>query len=413
MADDPRDFANPRTGNQALFDASLRHQVGLSRFAGGEVRRVLELLERADRDLVRMLRDRLGSVRRPPVDFTSERMKLLLADIRSARMEAMAIVRGQLSPSLRRLARLEVDFESRIIGQSMPFEISLAAVDAAQLRAIVTTKPFAGNRLGQWYGSLESRDATNLISAIQLGLAEGQDLNGIVRRVAGSRSRGFADGVLAITRRNAETVVRTAVNGVSNAARETLWEQNADIISGLRWTAVLDGRTTPICRGRDGKMAPVTEGGKIPEGFEPLSPPGARPPAHPGCRSVMVASVDGVEAIGSRPTVADTRTRERREVDFRAEAKRSGRPIRDVRKEWVRRNVGSAPARVTYNDWLRDQPAAFQNDVLGNTRAELFRGGNVSLDQFVDSSGKQFTLEQLASTRPGLFDSAGLSPDDF
>lgn len=413
MATDPRLDPTPPNGNTALFDATLRHQVGLRRLASGEVNRVITLLERADRDLVRQLRERLGDIRRQPVDFTSARLQSLLADVRLARREAMAQVRGQLSPTLRDLSVMEFDFERRLIQGSMPFSIELATVNVSQLRAIVTTTPFNGNLLGQWYSSLASRDASNLTSAIQLGLAQGEDLNGIVRRVAGTRANGFRDGALSITRRNAETVVRTAINGVSNAARQELWEANSDIVSALRWTSVLDGRTSAICRGRDGQLAPATEGGTIPEGFPALNPSGARPPAHPNCRSVMTAAIDGVPALGTRPTVTDTRTSARRETDFRAIARREGRSIRDVRREWADQNVGNVPASVSYNDWLMRQPSAFQTSVLGRTRARLFRRGELSLDKFTDETGRQFTLAELAKTTPEAFNRAGLSPSDF
>jgi SPP1 gp7 family putative phage head morphogenesis protein len=404
---DPRETGGA-TANQLIFDAALRHQVGLRRFTAGEVARIVKLLEEADRDLVKQLRERLGSVRGRPTDYTSERLQRILEDVRVARREAFALMRGQLSPTLRKLARMEADFEGALLRESIPFTIELATVQPEQLRAIVTTQPFAGANLGQWYSSLATSDQGNLTRAIQLGLSQGENLDQIVRRVAGTRSAGFRDGVLALNRRNAETVVRTAINGVSNAAREAVWTQNADIISALRWTSVLDGRTSPVCRGRDGALAPVTPGGPLPDGAVPLDPPGARPPAHPGCRSVMVAQVDGVAAVGTRPTVTDTRTRERREVDFRREAKKSGLPIQEVRKRWADRNIGFTPASTNYNSWLRTQPPAFQADVLGPARARLFREGGLSLDQFVDATGRQYTLAELARDNARAFARAGL-----
>lgn len=407
MADPRLDTSSP-TANERLFDAALRHQVGLRRFASGEVSRVNDLLEQADADLVRKLRDRLGSVRNQPIDFTSARWRALRDDIRSARREAVALMRGQLSPTLRQLSKMEAEFEARMIQASMPISINLATVEAATLTSIVTTQPFHGRLLGDWYQGLAQADQGRLLQQIRLGLTQGETLDEIVRRVAGTRRNRFADGVLSVTRRNAETVVRTAVNGVSNAARGAVWEANSDIISALRWTATLDGRTSAICRARDGMLAPATQGGSIPEGGRALEPSGARPPAHPNCRSIMVAVIDGVEAVGTRPTVRDTRTRGRREVDFRAEARRSGRPTRDVRKEWADKNIGSVPADVTYEEWLRRQSAGFQQDVLGKSRATLFRRGDVRLDQFVDFSGRQFTLRELRRSRPGAFDDAGL-----
>lgn len=410
---DPR-LDNPApSGNQRLFDASLRHAVGIQRFSGGEVRRIIELLERADRRLVRQLRERLGSLRQPPVDFTSARLRALLNDVRVARREAMAQLRNQLTPTLRRLAVMEADFETRSITASMPFNIELASVSVQRLRAIVSTELFDGNTLAQWYSSLANADQARLIRTIQNGLSEGSTVQQIVQQVAGTRANRFRDGVLAITRRNAETVVRTAVNGVSNAARESLWQENADIITALRWTSTLDGRTTAVCFARDGKFAPVTPGGSLPDEVPRLNPPGARPPAHPACRSVMVAVIDGFNAIGTRPAITDIRTRRRREINFRAEARRRKVPISQVRREWADANIGSVPSEASYQEWLRTQPAAFQDSVLGKTKGRLFRRGELPLDQFVDESGREFTLEELARTKPEQFEAAGLSPDDF
>ncbi len=51
---------------------------------------------------------------------------------------------------------------------------------------------------------------------------------------------------------------------------------------------------------------------------------------------------------------------------------------------------------MNYNDWLKTQSNAFQDQTLGPARAELFRGG-LSVDKFVNNAGKAFTLEQLAA----------------
>jgi len=122
----------------------------------------------------------------------------------------------------------------------------------------------------------------------------------------------------------------------------------------------------------------------------------------------MVAQVDGVAAVGTRPTVSDTRTRDKREVDFRAEARKTGRPIQEVRKRWADENIGFTPAATDYNSWLRTQPPSFQADVLGPARAKLFREGGLSLDRFVDSTGRQYTLLELARDNARAFGRAGL-----
>ena len=100
---------------------------------------------------------------------------------------------------------------------------------------------------------------------------------------------------------------------------------------------------------RDGEVFPIDEG--------------PRPPAHFNCRSVMVPVLDGEKVEGMRPAVtADS--------------------------------IGTVPATTTYDEWLRQQPASFQDEVLGPGKAELFRKGE-TLDKFVDAAGKPIPLKDL------------------
>lgn len=381
------------TANQAYFNAALRHQIDVRRFQAGEIRAAIKLLSRADRDFVAKLRERLARLGQT-TDFTSRRWKTLLSDIRTLRRVAIEELKTKTAGTLREFSVSETAREAALLERAIPIEVSMATVPVEQLRAIATTEPFRGNRLQEWFETLARSDQKRLREAIQIGMVQGEGIPAIIKRVAGTKEASFADGALASTRREAEAIIRTGVNHVSNSAREEVWDANSDIISALRWTSTLDGRTTPICQARDGMMAPVGDK-PLPEGAEPLDPPGARPPAHVNCRSVMVAVIDGVGVLGNRPAVRDTRRPDDRETDFRAEARRTGRPIQEIRAEWARENIGTVPAKQTYDSWLRQQPAAFQDEVLGPGRAKLFRDGSLSLDQFVDASGKELTLEAL------------------
>lgn len=395
--------------NTELLDASVRHQVAVQRFTKGQARKVLELLEEADRNLVAKLRRRL---RRLPegVDFTSRRWKRLIKDVRAARFAIMEKAGAASAEDLPGFAKVEHDAELSIFEAALPFEIEFAGVDIPSLNAAIS-KPFQGQTLEQWWGGLAETDSRRVVREIQLGYSQGESVPNIVKRIAGTRAGGFKDGVLAISRRNAETVVRTAVNHTSQAARETVWAENADVIAALRWTSTLDGRTTPICQSRDGKLTPIGDN-KLPEGADALHPPGARPPAHPNCRSAMVAAIDG-EVVGERAYVTSTATAKEQRRIWRAEAKRTGRTVKQVREKWQERNIGHVPAKTTYNQWLGRQSKGFQDDVLGPTKGKLFREGGLKLDKFVDRSGAEFTLAELADQNPTAFMKAGLDPADF
>lgn len=400
------------TSNEEYRDAALRHQIGLRRYTAGLMKRIAALLETADAELVLMLRQRLARFEGKPIDFTGERWKALLADIRAARAASLKDYRDLTRGELGALTSMEADRELAILTASIPIEINLAVVAADQLRAILSARPFQGRLLNDWYKELEAGDQRRLVSAIQMGMVQGEPVDDIVRRVVGTRANRYADGILAITRRDATAVVRTAVNHISNTARGYVWDANEDIISARVWSSTLDGRTSPVCRARDGHGAAVGNN-PLPAGIPPLVPKDARPPAHMNCRSTMIAYIDGVGLVGRRPTVTDTRTRNKREVDFRRIARQTGRPIQEVRADWARRAVGGVPASTTYQDFLGRQSATFQDEVLGRTRGRLFRQGGLTLDQFVDRSGSELTLAQLAATRPEAFVRAGLDPDAF
>lgn len=408
------DAAAAGTANAEYMDAALRHHIGVRRYSAGLNKKVANMLEQADRDLTTMLRDRLARLESQgkAIDFTAERWKVLIADIRAARHQALQAVKEQARKELGDFAKIEGEKESKILDASVPIEFSFASVAADQLRAIVSAKPFQGKLLKDWFDRLEKTDQHRLVTTIQLGMTEGQPIEDIVRTVVGTRAQAYSDGVLAITRRDATAIVRTAVNHVSNTARNYVWEENKDVITAKVWVSVLDGRTSAICQARDGQMSPVGDS-PLPDGATELSPPGARPPAHFNCRSVMVAYIDGAALVGQRPYVRDTRTRAKREVNFRQIARETGKPIQQVRSEWADKNIGRLPAKTNYQEFLKRQPAAFQDEVLGSTRGKLFRQGKLEVSQFVDRSGNELTLEQLAKTQPEAFIRAGLDPSAF
>jgi hypothetical protein len=183
---------------------------------------------------------------------------------------------------------------------------------------------------------------------------------------------------------------------------------NQDLFSEEQFVATLDARTTPVCRSLDGKRYPVGKG--------PI------PPLHFNCRSLRVPVLDG-DALGKRPFVAATKAQLLREY-----AEREGLKVPKTREALprghkgafdafarmrVRQLTGRAPGRTTYQEWLSTQSAAFQDDVLGKTRARLFREGGLTLDKFVNRRGDEIPLSELARLHAAAFRAAGLDPKGF
>lgn len=380
-----------QTANQKIYEAAVRHQVHLLRFAEGEAERLVALLRETEQELL----DKIAGAFAAGKD--ASRLESVLKSVQERREQVYQAMAEQLTSGMEQLAEAEAEWEEDAIKSAVPVRLNTASVPLEQLRAVVQA-PISGLPLEGWLSNVSAAEATALQRAVSMAVVEGQTIDQLVGRIRGTKAGNYEDGILSTSRRNAQALARTAVSHVANGAREQVWEQNSDIVRAKRWVSTLDGRTSSICQANDGAMVPVGDS-KLEPGERALAS-GVRPPAHFNCRSVLVAVLDGVELAGDRPFVADSRTRAERERAFRAEAKERGVDVKQVRQEWADRNVGRLPAKTTYDEWLRKQPKEFQDEVLGPARAELFRGG-MPVDRFVDASGKRLTIEQLKAEFKG------------
>lgn len=357
--------------NDAILDTQVSHAVGLQRLGTGILRRILALLNRTDADLVEQIRTRLDGVEPGTFDtaFTTERLKGLLDAVRSINAEVYARIQAALLKEGIGLAFYEAEYQSNVLAEHVPVRLDIVQPTTEQLQAIVMKRPFQGRILRDWAQGLEQGRTQKVHDQIRIGMVEGETVDQIVRRVRGTQALGYKDGVLEIGRRDAESVVRTAVNHIASGASEAVYQRNADLISGVRWVSVLDSRTTPVCQSRDGK---VYEPGK-----------GPRPPAHWNCRSTTTPVTKSFRDLGIDLDEVDAGTRASMN--------------------------GQVPADLTYGAWLAKQSATFQDEVLGRAKGLLFRKGGLTVDKFVDRSGHAYTLEELRRREAGAFRKAGLA----
>lgn len=324
--------------------------VWTERYKTSEVKKIIGILRKADDDLVGQIAARMVKIEKRGYDLgpaTTKRLDDLLAYVREQRAEAMRAAYETTRDDLFAFADYEAEFQAKVITSSAAAvaQIEMVKPSAAQLKAAVTAKPFQGRLLRQWYSDLAADSARKVSDAVKIGIVEGQTTDQIVRRIRGTRARQFQDGVLSITRRNAEAIVRTAVSHTAARAKEDLYAENKDILEGEKVVATLDGKTTVYCISQDSRIYKVGEGPKF--------------PAHFGCRTIRVPFLGNLGIKGQRSSVS-----------------------------------GPVPDSLNYNEWLKSQPVAVQNEVLGVKKAQLFRGG-LDVDRFVDTTGKEYTLAEL------------------
>lgn len=409
MASNPPDTPAEElaTANILLFDALVRHQILVLRFSADVRRRVQQILDDTEEELADRIRSRLmdtGLESRADV----RRLEALLRIVRNTRTRAWREVTEEWVREAQAIAVEEARVTRAAIMTVAPVTLDMVLPAPELLRALVETSPFEGATLRNWAQVVADQDIRRIEAQIRAGMIAGEGSDQIARRVVGSARLRGTDGVTQITRRAAESLTRTAINHFSNMARREFITANQDLFSEEQYVATLDARTTPVCRSLDGKLYPVGKG--------PI------PPLHFNCRSLRVPVLDG-DVLGDRPFVAATRAQLLREYAER-EGIRLPRGREDLprghkgsfdafARQRVRQLTGQVPGRTTYQQWLARQSQAFQDDVLGKTRARLFRDGGLTLDKFVNRRGDEIPLRDLARLEAEAFRAAGLDPKGF
>lgn len=345
--------------NERFMDFQVAQQIRWIRMQNREVREALKILNRVDRQLATLLRASDDST-----PYTTARLNALKVQVDNLITSIHAQTGAQLTNSVIQAAQTSADIETDLFKRTLPAGLDVTTPNPGVIQNAATLKPFNGAVLGDWIENVKQSDLNRTWRHIQDGLIAGTTTPELIRSLNGT--------VREVSKRGMEALVRTSINHATNQGRQQMWEANSDIVSSVRWVATLDGRTSPVCRDRDGKVGPVSPSvanWTPPDGYAPLDPPYARPPAHPNCRSTTVAI-----------------TKSWRELGFDVDDLEPG----------VRASMdGTVPANMTYYQWLARQNDEVQLDVLGRTRFDLWKSGKVTPDKFYNDKGKYLTITDL------------------
>lgn len=369
------------TVNERMQDEVIRHAVALHLYSNGATRKVLALLNRAAVSIGSELLAALA--RLPPQSFTVERLDALLARVKELNVAAYERVNEFVQREMGDLTRYEIGHQAELFQAVIPPQVIIAlplvAVNPEQVHAAAMARPFQGALLREWAARQEVQSMQRIRDTVRQGYVAQETISQIVTRVRGTRAAGYADGILAIDRRNAEAVVRTAVSHTAGYARDAYHAANAAYVGELQWLSTLDSRTSEPCILRDGKVYGAED--HAPHGHS--LPWGAGPGRfHWNCRSVSLPVVRSFKSLGiDLPEL---------EVETRASMD------------------GQVPSKTTYGEWLLKQSAAIQDDVLGPERGLLMRKGGMSVEKFANQRGRWLTLDELRARDAKSFSKAGL-----
>ena len=347
-----------------LLEAASRNQVLIERLKSGEVEKIQPYLKEIDRVI------RLQLSKETLTSYTRNRLEGLLAQIDGL---ILGIYQRYVdSLDLVSIAEYEAAFEARSLDKVL-VNISAIVPTLPAIRAAIYSQPLqvtgadGGKLLKPFMADWTNTETKRVTGAIRKGYTQGQTNQQMIQAIRGTKAANYADGLLATSKRTAEAVVRTAVQHVAMTSRMETLQSNADVVNGYEWVSTLDGRTSSQCRSLDGRVFKMGKG--------PV------PPIHVRCRSSITPSLDA-------------------RFDY-------------LKEDATRASKGGpVSADTTYYEWLKRQPAAFQDAAIGPTRGALFRNGGLSAERFaelqLDRNFKPLDLDEMRRLEPLAFEKAGI-----
>lgn len=342
-----------------LADLAIERQLDLNRYTGS-----------LQNDLLRLMRDLAadieGQFRGDLTDYNKARLSALIRDIRELVADTYGVLADELSTEFPQLASDEAKWARQSFNATVGANLMAALPTEAAISRIAAGVLFQEMPLSDWLKRQEGDTNFRITQSIRTGIGLGETNGQIMRRLANLKVKNLGDETaLGITRRNLNTIVRTAVQDVTSAAQLATLDANADIIKAYQHLSTLDSRTSDICVARSGLTWTPIE-------YKPIGHDIVfkRPPLHPNCRSKLIPVTKSFRELGL--DIADYTPSVRASMD------------------------GEVASDTTFAQFLDRKGKAFQDDTLGHGRAELWRAGKITLPDLLDpQSGRPLTLREL------------------
>lgn len=352
----------------------LEHNVNMLRVEAEAKARVLALLIVMQKDIVSLLANapELSELGKLAKNALLRESNQVIADYYG---------RAQLAVDLGGIAEVEALGTKQAIGAALERVAGKASVEVRiglQLPTENYLQKLAGDVLVQgspaknWWLRQAQDTQFKLANEIRIGAAQGETNAQIIKRIVGQEvtAKAPADavpipGVMLLARKNAAAIVQTSMATVAAEARRATFRANADIANGIVQVSTLDSHTSLTCIAYSGATWDLD--------YEPILendlPYNGGVPRHFNCRSAETLLLKTLREMGIDMDEPD--------LGMRASSN------------------GPISAKTTFTDFLKLKGEAYQNEVLGPNRAQMFRDGKLSTRDLVSAAGKPLKLADL------------------
>ncbi|WP_338882671.1 phage minor head protein [Xenorhabdus sp. TH1] len=367
--------------NEMIMDELVAHSLFSGRYGMGVARKMVKALNEFDAELTASLVAALDDTRIDTDRFTVRRLESLLSSVRVINKNAVESAFSVLSSQMLEHVRYEMGYYPSLFESLLPDAVlrqyPLMSITEEMLYSSVMSRPFQGKLLSEWAEGLEADRMVRINNAVRNGYLHGDSVVDIGRKIRGHANQGYKDGALQMSRANATSIAKTAINHLQATAREQFTKANKDIFDCKQWVSTLDNKTSNNCIIRDGLKYTLNDkpiGHKIPY----LQGPGK---IHFNCRSMETLVVKSWRELG---------------IDA------------DEMSEGTRASMdGQVPAGTTFLEWIQRQPEWRQRQVFGETRFRLMQDGGMHPSQFYTDKGEFISLNKLKEIDEQAFREAG------
>ncbi len=327
-----------KKSDQKIADELTAYNLSLIKYGNKTTREVVQFLNDLEKNI-------LGQLSGDIPDWKKRRLNATLREIGTTTTDYYNRIAATVDADLSQIPGVAQSAMSTAVKDTLGIEFT-ALASPARLEAMATSSLIQGAPSAAWWRKQDSDLKFKVQNILRQGHAQGIGTRVIARDVKTAMD---------ISKRHAETLVRTSVMSVNNNALQDIYKANSDIIDKEEWLSTLDSRTCTYCMSMDGRTYKV-------DATKPDIP------AHMNCRCVMTPVVKTWRQMGIN---VDELTPLRRDMD------------------------GIVEGDTTFDSFLKRKGKVFQEGMLGKGRADLWRSGKITLSDLVTNRGRELSLAEL------------------
>lgn len=288
------------------------------------------------------------------------------------------------------LAKVEEAHARKLVNSGIGVDVFDKRINPKILEALAGGKIIDGSSAADWWQGQANNLKRRFSAEMSKGILLGESIGTLSKRIVGEDFKSKKGGIIKLSKTQAEMLVRTSVNAVSNEAALATFRE-LGTVKGIQWVSTLDTRTTVICVALDGKQWRIED--LAPVGHDKAYPGGN---AHFGCRSARIAVTFSWEELsGKKIPAIDNKT-----LQARIDEKLKARGMKPDQIEAALANArasmdGQVSKKLDFEGWAESKGNDFVESVIGPGKFQLWNEGKMTMSDLTDQFNRPLTVAEL------------------